>query len=51
MEFKHGDGVKLYQNERGQMRLRIQNVGHVKIKYHTKKEISAIMPMRHNWFV
>ena len=34
MEFKHGDGVKLYQNEKGQTRLRIQNVGEVKVKFH-----------------
>ena len=34
MEFKHGDGVKLHQNEKGQTRLRIQNVGDVKVKFH-----------------
>jgi len=57
MEFKHGDGVKLYQNERGQMRLRIQNVGDVKVKYH--RDLPADSQIKHvvikrslgNWYV
>lgn len=57
MEYKHGDGVKLYQNDRGQMRLRIQNVGHVKVKYH--RDLPADSRIKHvvikrslgNWYV
>ena len=57
MEYKHGDGVKLSQNDRGQMRLRIQNVGHVKVKYH--RDLPADSRIKHvvikrslgNWYV
>ena len=57
MEFKHGDGVKLYQNERGQTRLRIQNVGEVKVKIH--RQLPAGSKIKHvvvkrslgNWYV
>lgn len=57
MEFKHGDGVKLYQNERGQTRLRIQNVGEVKVKFH--RQLPAGSKIKHvvvkrsldNWYV
>lgn len=57
MEYKHGDGVKLYQNDRGQVRLRIQNVGHVKVKYH--RDLPADSRIKHvvikrslgNWYV
>ncbi len=57
MEFKHGDGVKLYQNEKGQVRLRIQNVGDVKVKWH--RDLPAESKIKHvvikrslgNWYV
>ena len=57
MEFKHGDGVKLFQTERGQTRLRIQNVGDVKVKYH--RYLPADSKIKHvvikrslgNWYV
>lgn len=57
MAFKHGDGVKLYQNDSGQVRLRIQNVGNVKIKYH--RDLPADSQIKHvvikrslgNWYV
>lgn len=57
MEYKHGDGAKLYQNDRGQVRLRIQNVGHVKVKYH--RDLPADSRIKHvvikrslgNWYV
>ena len=57
MAYKHGDGVKLYQNDRGQMRLRIQNVGQVKVKYH--RDLPADSRIKHvvikrslgNWYV
>jgi putative transposase len=57
MAFKHGDGVKLYQNERGQVRLRIQNVGDVKVKWH--RDLPADSKIKHvvikrslgNWYV
>ena len=57
MEFKHGDGVKLYQNERGQTRLRIQNVGEVKVKFHRQlpsgSKIKHVVVKRSlgNWYV
>ncbi|MCC6602247.1 MAG: transposase [Anaerolineae bacterium] len=57
MEFKHGDGVKLFQNERGQVRLRIQNVGDVKVKWHrdlpAKSKIKHLVIKRSlgNWYV
>jgi len=57
MAFKHGDGVKLYQNERGQTRLRIQNVGDVKVKFHRQlpsgSQIKHVVVKRSmgNWYV
>ncbi len=57
MAFKHGDGVKLYQNERGQTRLRIQDVGDVKVKFHRQlpsgSKIKHVVVKRSlgNWYV
>ncbi len=57
MAFKHGDGVKLYQNDSGQVRLRIQNVGDVKVKYHRdlpgESKIKHVVVKRSlgNWYV
>lgn len=57
MEFKHGDGVKLHQNEKGQTRLRIQNVGDVKVKFHrplpSGSKIKHVVIKRSlgNWYV
>jgi putative transposase len=57
MAFKHGDGVKLYQNEKGQVRLRIQNVGEVKVKFHrplpSGSKIKHVVIKRSlgNWYV
>ena len=57
MEFKHGDGVKLYQNESGQVRLRIQNVGAVKVKWHrelpSESQIKHVVIKRNlgHWYV
>ena len=57
MEFKHGDGVKLYQNEKGQTRLHIQNVGEVKVKRHRPLPIESnikhvvIKRSLGNWYV
>jgi putative transposase len=57
MEFKHGDGVKLYQNEKGQTRLRIQNGGDVKVKFHrplpSDSKIKHVVIKRSlgNWYV
>ena len=45
MEFKHGDGVKLRQNEKGQVRLRIQSVGEVKVKWH--RDLPAESKIKH----
>lgn len=33
-EYTYGDGVKLVTDERGRVLLRLQNIGHVKVKYH-----------------
>ena len=57
MEFKHGDGVKLHQDERGQTRLRIQNVENVKVKFHRQlpagSSIKQVVVKRSlgNWYV
>jgi putative transposase len=34
MEYRYGDGCKLIFEQSGQVRLRVQNVGQIKVKYH-----------------
>ena len=34
MEYRYGDGCKLIIEQSGQVRLRVQNVGQIKVKYH-----------------